>query len=359
MTYCSVLFSRQIRKDILEYKLFEPGNIPEGMIYIPAHQGSRKTTPFLDTLYAGDIWMDRFEVTNQQYKSFMDAGGYTNPDFWIYPFVDEEDSLEFEIATGRFKDKTGWPAPLNWEQGDFPKGAEDVPVSGISWYEAAAYANFADKELPTIFHWVYVSEPNAAAEIIKFGNFAKEGPEAGGTYQSQTRYGTFDFPGNVSEWIINSMGNKRIILGGNFKEPTYWYNNRLGISPWTRNELIGFRCIRYIDDTLRTELSQDFPLNERDFTSAEPVSDEVFGVIKDLWRYDKENLHPVTNSRIVTEDWIQEKVSVNVPYEDAPMEIMVFLPKNAKAPYQSIIYYPGLDARNANSTANMTPKNTG
>ena len=328
------------------------------MVYIPAHQGSYWTTPFLDDLYAGDIWMDRYEVTNQQYKLFIDAGGYTNPDFWTNSFVDGEDTLEFDIAIDRFNDKTGWRAPINWEQGNFPQGEENLPVTGISWYEASAYAKYVDKELQTLFHWAYLSEPNAAAEIVKFGNFAKNGPVVGGTYQSQTRYGTYDLPGNVSEWIFNAMGINRIIIGGNFREPTYWYNNPLGISPWTRNELIGFRCMRYINDTLRNVLSQDFRLNERDFSNAEPVSDEVFSMIKDLFRYEKEDLNSTIKSRVETEDWIKETVLVDVPYEDTPMEIAIYLPTNAKPPFQSVLYYPGLGARYASSSADMNLENT-
>jgi predicted esterase len=341
-----------------DYTLFEADDIPENMVYIPGHQGGYKTTPFLDALYAGDIWMDRYEVTNQQYKLFIDTGGYSNPDYWKNQFIDGEDTLDFDIAIDRFRDKTGWPGPLNWEQGDFPLGEEDIPVTGISWYEASAYARYVNKELPTLFHWVYASEPHAAAEIVKFGNFDQESPAAGGTYQSQTRFGTYDLPGNVSEWVFNATGSNRIIIGGNFQEPTYWFNNRLGISPWTRNDLIGFRCMRYINDTLRNELSQDFRPNERDFSNAEPVSDELFSMIKDLYRYEKEDLNSVIESRVETEDWIKETVFVDVPYEDSPMEIRVFLPTKAKAPFQSVLYYPGLNVLYESSTAKMNLENT-
>jgi dienelactone hydrolase len=342
----------------LDYLLFRADDTPENMVYIPAHLGSYKTTPYLQYLYAGEIWMDRFEVTNQQYKSFMDAGAYTNPVFWEHEFVDGKDTLEFDKAIDRFKDKTGWPAPINWEQGSFPRGEENLPVTGISWYEASAYANFVDKELPTIFHWVYLSEAHAAAEIVKFGNYDKEGPEVGGTYQSQTRYGVYDMPGNVSEWIYNTVGNDRFIKGGNFREPSYWYNYRIGVSPWRRDELIGFRCMKYINDTLRNELSQDFRFNDRDFSNAEPVSDEVFNMIADLYRYEKEDLNPVIKSRVETEDWIKETVMVDVPYEDTPLELAVFLPTNAQAPFQSVIYYPGLSALNESSSAGMILEST-
>ena len=49
------------------------------------------------------------------------------------------------------QDRTAGPA--TWELGTFPDGQADYPVGGVSWYEAAAYAEFADKRLPTVFHW--------------------------------------------------------------------------------------------------------------------------------------------------------------------------------------------------------------
>ena len=45
------------------------------------------------------------------------------------------------------------PGPATWEMGTFPEGQGDYPVSGVSWYEAAAYAEFVGKRLPTVFHW--------------------------------------------------------------------------------------------------------------------------------------------------------------------------------------------------------------
>ena len=52
-----------------------------------------------------------------------------------------------------FTDKTGRPGPSTWEAGDYPEGQDNYPVSGISWYEAAAYAEYAGKSLPTADHW--------------------------------------------------------------------------------------------------------------------------------------------------------------------------------------------------------------
>ena len=50
-------------------------------------------------------------------------------------------------------DGTGRPGPATWQGGDSPEGQDDYPVSGVSWYEVAAYAEFAHKSLPTGNHW--------------------------------------------------------------------------------------------------------------------------------------------------------------------------------------------------------------
>jgi hypothetical protein len=100
-----------------------------------------------------DFRIDRYEITNRQYKSFVAAGGYTKREFWEQAFDDNGRTLSWEEAMARFKDRTGRPGPATWEAGDFPSAQADFPVSGVSWYEAAAYAKFAGKTLPTIYDW--------------------------------------------------------------------------------------------------------------------------------------------------------------------------------------------------------------
>ena len=97
--------------------------------------------------------MDRFEVTNRQFKAFVDAGGYTNRRILEGAVRRERPHDAVGDAMARFRDRTGRPGPSTWELGTFPQGQADFPVSGVSWYEAAAYAVFAGKSLPTAFQW--------------------------------------------------------------------------------------------------------------------------------------------------------------------------------------------------------------
>jgi formylglycine-generating enzyme required for sulfatase activity len=93
------------------------------------------------------------EVTNRAFKAFVDAGGYRDRRFWPERFSKDGRELRFEEAVALFTDTTGRPGPATWELGAPPPGQDDIPVGGVSWYEAQAYARFAGKELPTLYHW--------------------------------------------------------------------------------------------------------------------------------------------------------------------------------------------------------------
>ena len=138
------------------FKLSASGTSPEGMvrtspaqrltIYVLGLENSRVSF--------NGFWIDRYEVTNRQYKLFVDANGYKRPEYWKPPFVKEGKTLTFDEAMARFHDATGRPGPAAWTQGNYPQGEDGLPVTGVSWYEAAAYAAFVGKTLPTVYHWV-------------------------------------------------------------------------------------------------------------------------------------------------------------------------------------------------------------
>src|SRR5206468_3689667 len=83
------------------------------------------------------------------------ANGYKRPEFWRVPVVKDGKTLTFDEATALFRDATGRSGPATWTLGNYPAGAEALPVTGVSWYEASAYAAFAGKSLPTVYHWYW------------------------------------------------------------------------------------------------------------------------------------------------------------------------------------------------------------
>jgi serine/threonine protein kinase len=141
----------------LKVKLDKVGTLPPGMVRI---EGGRITPSLqhldrraMPAMNLSAFLLDRYEVSNRRYREFVEAGGYRKPEYWKYKFVKDGVELSWQAALKLFVDQTGQAGPATWENGDFPKGQEDYPVTGVSWYEAAAYAEFAGKRLPTVYHW--------------------------------------------------------------------------------------------------------------------------------------------------------------------------------------------------------------
>ena len=91
--------------------------------------------------------IDKYEVTNRQFKDFVDHGGYQDRRYWRQEFVKDGRLLSWTEAMGHFRDATGRAGPSTWEVGDYPAGHGEFPVTGVSWYEAHAYAEFAKKQI--------------------------------------------------------------------------------------------------------------------------------------------------------------------------------------------------------------------
>ena len=120
-----------------------------------------------------DYWIDKFEVTNRQYKQFVAAGGYAKREYWRQEFLKDGKAVPWEQAVTTFTDTTGRPGPATWEAGDYPNGRDDYPVTGVSWYEAAAYAEYAGKALPTIFHWSGAARQNMSGNAVPLEQFPR------------------------------------------------------------------------------------------------------------------------------------------------------------------------------------------
>src|SRR5262249_5676099 len=145
----------------------------------------------------------------RHFQEFVEQGGYGEPKYWKEPFIDfnERDRQRREPswadAMKRFVDQTGQPGPSTWRSGTYPSGEADYPVRGVSWYEAAAYAKFAGKSLPTLAHWIRASGHPHWASIYPLSNFGRSGPAPVGTYEGLGPFGTLDMAGNVKEWCWN------------------------------------------------------------------------------------------------------------------------------------------------------------
>jgi cephalosporin-C deacetylase-like acetyl esterase len=320
----------------INFILDPEGSIPEEMVHVPGG-GS----PHLD-----DFWMDRYEVTNREFKSFVDKGGYRNRQYWRQEFSKNGRVLSWAQAMQEFRDATGQPGPSSWEAGSYPRGHDDFPVNGVSWYEASAYAEFAKKQLPTVFHWDQAAKQNSIySDILQFSNFDGGGPVRVGSRQGIGAFGTYDMAGNVKEWCWNAVGTRRYILGGGWSESRAFYVRKDALSPFDRSAANGFRCVRYPGGALSDELTR--PVDDRrDYRTQKPVSDTAFRILQSVYSYDRTELKAVIESADESSpSWRVERITFDAAYDHQRVVAWLYLPRNAKPPYQTIVFFPAGHSR--------------
>jgi formylglycine-generating enzyme required for sulfatase activity len=153
-------------------------------------------------------------VTNRQFKVFVDAGGYRDRRYWRHEFRHGGRVLAWHEVMALLVDRTGRTGPSTWEGGGYREGTGDFPVAGVSWYEAAAYADFVGKGLPTLEHWRAATGGfNLAAwfrTLAGLSNFGGHGPVPVGSTNAISTYGAYDMAGNVREWCWNCIGARAL-----------------------------------------------------------------------------------------------------------------------------------------------------
>ena len=331
-----------------DIRLSRVGQFPAGMAIVPGGK-YRIFCPGLDHLKAvklGDYLIDKFEVTNKDYAEFVRRGGYTKREYWEIPFTKEGRVVPWDQAMNEFKDQTGRPGPATWEAGDYPRGKENSPVGGISWYEAAAYARYAGKSLPTVYHWNVAATPGWSADIIPLSNFHGAGPLPVGQQRGMSECGAYDMAGNVREWCWNEAADGKYLLGGGWNDPEYAFIDAYAQSAWDRSPTNGLRCIKYLKEEANlAELQRPLERIKRNFKKERPVSDEVFKAFKRLYAYDKTELNPKIESEDRSSpDWIRQRISFDAAYGHERIIALLFLPKRFTPPFQVVVYFPSSDA---------------
>lgn len=228
------------------------------------------------------FYLDRYQVTNEQYFEFVENGGYEQISLW---------DPEIIPALLDFVDSTGEPGPQFWKNGKYLSGQAQHPVVGVCWYEAAAYARWVGKRLPTDPEWVKsgswpVPLPGARPIQRKFPwgeAFDQNKCNLWGSGHGATvpveKYddgmsvgGANQLIGNVWEWTSSRFGawqssssplvldaSMRSIRGGAFD--TYFESQatcdfQSGDKAVARKRNIGFRCAIGICDLIPDQSMQ-------------------------------------------------------------------------------------------------------
>ena len=266
--------------------LVPKGAAPAGMARVPGGRAEDADFQLPDT------WLDVYEVTNRQYKEFVDKGGYRDRRHWTEPFVKDGRPLTWDAAMALFRDSTGRPGPSTWELGSYPEGQADYPVGGVSWYEASAYAAFAGKRLPSYHDWFRAAGQGVFSEILGLSNFGGKGPSPVGSHKGMTPFGHFDMAGNVKEWVANAAldaPGRRYALGGAWNDSSYMFVNPDAADAFDRRSVLGVRCARSAAPPPSAALAPVAYMT-RDYSKEKPVDDKTFAAFASLFEYDPQPL---------------------------------------------------------------------
>ncbi len=129
-----------------------------------------------------------------------------------------------------------------------------------------------------------------------------------------------------------------------------------GLLPFHRGANAGFRCVRN-SAPLPAEALAERRQTIRDFAKAKPAPDAVYQVYKAMYNYDRTPLNARAES--VAEDstdWRKEKVTFDAAYGKERMPAYLFLPRNVRPPYQTLVFFPSarvLDTPNSDTLGDM------
>jgi formylglycine-generating enzyme required for sulfatase activity len=199
------------------------------------------------TMHIESYWIDKFPVTNAQFKKFLDATGYR-----------PSDGLNFL---------------KNWSNGTFPDGAANQPVTWVSLDDARSYAKWAGKRLPHEWEWQYAAQGNDG-RLYPWGNDWDESAvpavdktremrapdDVGQRSRGGSVFGVEDMVGNVWQWtdeFTDQHTRAGILRGGSYYQPqgAIWYfpqayrldqhGKLLLMAPSKdRAGTLGFRCVK-------------------------------------------------------------------------------------------------------------------
>jgi dienelactone hydrolase len=342
-----------------------------GMARIPGSAFRGLLVP--DSTPMADYHIDRYEVTNREYMRFIEAGGYAKREYWTESFVSDGKTLTWDEAAALLRDHTGLPGPATWSNGKYPEGQADYPVGGVSWYEAAAYARFVGKRLPTWWHWTragFQFEGQDGWMVLPTSNITAAEPRRVGLGLPST-YGLYDMAGNVREWMANPAGSGHLTLGGAWDDADYQVLKFMPKPEFDRAPGNGFRLAKYIDaDSVLARIGGPISpvgpgwtglmptVPARDFRKVRTVSDAEFASLLRMYDYDHVPLNARRDSAGPAGRYRWEKVSFAAAYGSERMAAYIYVDTAARPPYEPVIVWPGSGAMTARAfnprTQNIT-----
>lgn len=345
-------------------RLLKAEDIPPNMVFVPGdtYQLVGAGAPTKRKASLNDYLIDKYEVSNEQYHRFIRAGGYKNKSYWKHPFIREGRRLSWEEAMKHLTDQTGLPGPRHWSSQEFPDSKDTYPVRNITWYEAAAYAAWAGKRLPTIFEWEKAARNGAYThfddQMMPWGlvdieqtpehraNFSSSGTESVDSYPfGASPYGAYNMAGNVKEWALNKTTGGYLFMGGSWQDPMYLFSEYGVESGFFASPAVGFRCAKSLHRKTRsnpgrvtTQGAMAIDLDQQTPTY-DPVEKSTFQRFLRYYEYDDRPLQVEIIERKETADWTREKIQF-VGADEERVLAYLYLPKRVSEPHQGLVFVP-------------------
>jgi|JI10StandDraft_1071094.scaffolds.fasta_scaffold485079_2 hypothetical protein len=202
------------------------------------------------TLESGDhLDLARFEVTNHEYRAWVDAGGYADRAAW------SEEGWAWLQAC-----ENAWPTLAAHAETDRLL-VPNQPVVSVTWFEADAYARASGARLPRWYERVWAVR-GVAKRKYPWGSPFGEGntnskeevlqrPCAVGLYvRDCTPDGIYDLAGNVGEWTAEQAGHEYLLHPGSWDQPSLaaWGKALTTEAPESRWPALGFRIARDVEE---------------------------------------------------------------------------------------------------------------
>ena len=232
----------------------------------PVPQDKPSTSTSMTKVPAGEFIMGSNERWDDEAPEHMSSTAA------FYIDLNEVTNADYK----KFVNTTRKTAPYHWPEGNIPKGKENHPVVYVSWFDANEYCFWAGKRLPNEQEWEKAARGEVGLiypwgnewSLDKSNNPYKHstGTEPVGSYpEGRSPYGLYDVSGNVWEWVdsyyLPHPGNpvthaeygkdKRVLKGGSWFDclsygcglsaPTF---NRSFFTPEVKNNSFGFRCAK-------------------------------------------------------------------------------------------------------------------
>ena len=340
---------------VLEETLRPEGSIPEGMVFVPGGEYNLRGSGFrgMDSVVLNEFFADTYEVSNQDYQEFIRSGGYSEPAYWQHPFVRDGVEIPFAKAMEVFRDRSGLGGPREWSNQEYPDGRGNHPVTGVSWYEAAAYAEYVGKSLPTIYQWEKAARGGRWTHFegivmpwglaipgtpsVRRANYLGRDSAPIDSYPFGIGpYGAYNMAGNVEEWCLNERGAGRATAGGSWADANYLFPTGSARPAFDASNTIGFRCVSKPAAGAGDQGSGRIE-PKRTPTDWRPVDDETYESYLSHYRYDKKSAAADLLEKTDTPDWTREKITLEGAGADRIIAYL-YLPKRAQAPYQCINY---------------------